>query len=58
MATILSEVSSPLGVDQWQLDQIIDLFKKGISDDDIADKLNLDPVLVHEVIEIRYPSKR
>ena len=57
MATILSEVSSPLGVGQWQLDQIIDLFKKGVSDDDIAYKLNLDPVLVHEVIEIRYSNK-
>jgi hypothetical protein len=57
MATILSEVSSSLAVDQWQLDRIVDLFKKGVSGDDIADKLNLNPVLVHEVIEIRYFNK-
>ncbi len=57
MATILSELSSPLALDQWQLDQITDLFEKGVSDDDIANRLNLDPVLVHEVIEIRYSNK-
>ena len=57
MATILAEVSSPLAIDQWQLDRIIDLFENGVSDEGIAGKLNLDPVLVREVIEIRYSNK-
>lgn len=56
MATILSEVSSPLAVDLWQLDQIRDLFESGFSIEEIADKINLDPMLVHEVLEIRYSN--
>ena len=55
--TILSEeVSSPLAVDLWQLDQIRDLFESGFSIEEIADKINLDPMLVHEVLEIRYSN--
>jgi hypothetical protein len=36
------------------LDQISDLSERGSSTEDIAVQLNLDPILVHEVIEIRY----
>lgn len=36
MATILSEVSSPLAVDLWQLDQIGDLFESGFSIEEIT----------------------
>jgi hypothetical protein len=54
MATILSDVSSPLAVDLWQLDQIRDLFERGFSIEDIADQVKLDVMLVREVIEIRY----
>jgi hypothetical protein len=54
MATTLSEVSSPLALGLWQLDQIRDLFERGSSIEDIAAQLNLDPILVHEVLEIRY----
>lgn len=53
--TILSEeVSSPLAVDLWQLDQIRDLFESGFSIEEIAEEVNLDPMLVREVLEIRY----
>lgn len=54
MATILSEVSSPLAVDLWQLDQIRDLFESGFSIEEIAEEVNLDPMLVSEALEIRY----
>ncbi|HEY9407176.1 MAG TPA: hypothetical protein VIP53_07000 [Nitrososphaera sp.] len=54
MATILSEVSSPLAVDLWQLDQIEDLFESGFSIEEITEEVNLDPMLVSEVLEIRY----
>jgi hypothetical protein len=54
MATTLAEVSSPLALGQWQLDQISDLSERGSSTEDIAVQLNLDPILAHEVIEIRY----
>jgi hypothetical protein len=54
MATILSEVSSPLAVDLWQLDQIRDLFERGFSIEEITEEVNLDPMLVREVLEIRY----
>lgn len=55
MATILSEeVSSPLAVDLWQLDQIRDLFESGFSIEEITEEVNLDPMLVREVLEIRY----
>lgn len=50
-------VSGPLAVDLWQLDQVIDLFKSGSSIEFIADRVNLDPMLVREVIEIRYPIR-
>lgn len=53
--TILSEeVSSPLAVDLWQLDQIRDLFESGFSIEEITEEVNLDPMLVREVLEIRY----
>jgi hypothetical protein len=54
METILSEVTSQLALGQWQLDQIRDMFERGSSIEDIAAQLNLDPILVHEVIEISY----
>ena len=55
--TILSEeVSSPLAVDLWQLDQIRDLFESGFSIEEIAEEVNLDPMLVREVLEIRYSN--
>ena len=54
MATILSEVSSPLAVDLWQLDQIRDLFESGFSIEEITEEVNLDPMLVSEALEIRY----
>ena len=54
--TILSEVSSPLAVDLWQLDQIRDLFESGFSIEEIAEEVNLDPMLVREVLEIRYTN--
>src|SRR5688500_6969961 len=56
METILSEVLSPLMVDLWQLDRIRDLFESGFSIDEIADEVNLDPILVREVMEIKYPK--
>lgn len=56
MATILSEVSSPLAVDLWQLDQIRDLFESGFSIEEITEEVNLDPMLVREVLEIRYSN--
>jgi hypothetical protein len=56
MATILTEASSPLAVDLWQLDQIRDLFESGFSIEDMADQVNLDVMLVGEVIEIRYSN--
>ncbi len=56
MATILSEVSSPIAVDLWQLDQIRDLFERGFLVEDIAAPVNLDPILVREVIEIRHSN--
>jgi hypothetical protein len=43
MATILSEVSSPLAVDLWQLDQFRDLFESGFSIEEITEEVNLDP---------------
>ena len=53
--TILSEeVSSPLAVDLWQLDQIRDLFESGFSIEEITEEVNLDPMLVSEALEIRY----
>ena len=53
--TVLSEeVSSPLAVDLWQLDQIRDLFESGFSIEEITEEVNLDPMLVREVLEIRY----
>lgn len=53
--TVLSEeVSSPLDVDLWQLDQIRDLFESGFSIEEITEEVNLDPMLVREVLEIRY----
>lgn len=55
--TILSEeVSSPLAVDLWQLDQIRDLFESGFSIEEITEEVNLDPMLVREVLEIRYSN--
>lgn len=56
MATILSEASRPLAINQWQLDQIRDLFENGFSIEEIADKVNLDVMLVREIIEIRYSN--
>ena len=56
MATILSEASRPLAMNLWQLDQIRDLFESGFSIEEIADKVNLDVMLVREIIEIRYSN--
>lgn len=56
MATILSEASRPLAINLWQLDQIKDLFESGFSIEEIADKVNLDVMLVREIIEIRYSN--
>ena len=56
MATILSEASSPIAINLWQLDQIRDLFERGFSIEDIADQVNLDVMLVREIIEIRYSN--
>lgn len=56
MATILSEASRPLAINLWQLDQIRDLFESGFSIEEIADKVNLDVMLVREIIEIRYSN--
>ena len=56
MATILSEASRPLAINLWQLDQIRDLFESGFSIEEVADKVNLDVMLVREIIEIRYSN--
>ena len=56
MATILSEASRQLAINLWQLDQIRDLFESGFSIEEIADKVNLDVMLVLEIIEIRYSN--
>ena len=56
MATILSEASRPLAINLWQLDQIRDLFESGFSIEEIADRVNLDVMLVREIIEIRYSN--
>ena len=56
MATILSEASRPLAINLWQLDQIRDLFESGFSIEEIADKVDLDVMLVREIIEIRYSN--
>jgi hypothetical protein len=40
MATILSEASSPLAVDLWQLDHIRDLFDSGFSIEDKKSRLS------------------
>jgi hypothetical protein len=56
MAKTLSEVSSPLAVHLWQLDQIRDLFERGFSIEDIAAQVNLDPILIREVIEIKHSN--
>ena len=54
MDIVLSEVLRPLALGLWQLDRIRDLFERGSSIEDISAQLNLDPILVREVIEIRY----
>lgn len=41
-------------MDLWQLDQIKDLFESGFSIEGMAEEVNLDPMLIREVLEIRY----
>jgi hypothetical protein len=53
-----TKIQQPVAVDQWKLNQIRNLVEGGYSAEEISDQVDVDVIVIREIIELAYGTKR